>query len=222
MKSTKGAGPLAELRENVADQVTRWGIAATQHGGGPVRAEAVAALSRLRQASLADLGRSPQMWAAVVDCVPDSLRGHTDAPSRAEVATFAALAMFSVHQQGQEVLVHRSGHSLGAALGRLARASTHGEAAMTRRFGALLTSESPEELLQHLRSLISLLRTARSSDDHERLAVQVDYGELARDLWLLMDPDTAPGLRLKWGREFAQFRPDTIATESNETKESVL
>lgn len=217
--SSAPVNPYQQLADNVAERAGRWGRAALDHGGGPVRAEAVAALALLRRASLADLGRDPQVWSAVVDTVPPALRGPGDDPSRAEAAAFAALAMFAVHQQSQSDLVHRRGHSLGAALGHLTQASSHSAAGMTRRFGALMTSESTEEMLHHLRSLISLLRTARRSDGTP-LNVRVDYGALACDLYLLMYPQRAPGVRLRWGRDFARVRPEnTTPTPDTETKE---
>ncbi len=208
MTSSQVTSPLAGLRENVNRQVGLWGHAAVLHGGGPARADAVAALSRLRRASINDLGRMPEVWSAVVDLVPEELRGRSDEPSRAEVAAFSALAMYAVHQQSQDQSVHGVGQSMAAALGQLARGSAHSEAAMTRRFGALLTSESPEEMFHHLRSLVSLLRTAKHADGVRPLAARVDYGRLAGDLYLLLSPRHAPGVRLRWGREFAQFRPE--------------
>ena len=163
-------------------------------------------LSMLRRGTLEDLGRLPEVWTAVVATVPGPLRGAGDEPSAAEAAAFAAMAMFAVHQQSQSILVHQRGRPLGRALGQLAKVSTHSEAGMTRRFGALITSESQEEMLHHLRSLVGLLRTAKRSDGSS-LQARVDYGTLARDLTLLMDPRYAPGVRLRWGRDYARVRP---------------
>jgi len=143
------------------------------------------------------------------------LRGRGDEPSRAELAAFFALSMYAVHQQSQRESVYKRGASLGNALGQLARSSAHGQAAMTRRFGALITSDGPEELFHHLRSLVSLMRTARLSDGRP-LGARVDYGSLAVDLLQLLTPDYAPGARLRWGRDFTNYRPDqTPAVEDN-------
>lgn len=203
--------PYEALADAVGEQISRWGVAVVQHGGGPHRSEAVALLSMLRRGSLDDLGRVPQVWAAVVTSVPESLRGSGDESSPAEASAFAAMAMFAVHQQSQPFIVHERGRPLGAALGQLAKSSAHSEAGMTRRFGALITSESQEEMLHHLRSLVTLLRTARRSDGSP-LQARVDYGTLARDLALLMDPRYAPGVRLRWGRDYARVRPGQGAT----------
>lgn len=215
MSSQEKVRPWEELRDNVGAQVGAWSAASLSHGGGADRSQAVATLAALRQASPADLGRSPEVWSAVVECVPVPLRGRGDEPSRAELAAFFALSMYAVHQQSQRESVYKRGASLGNALGQLARSSAHGQAAMTRRFGALITSDGPEELFHHLRSLVSLMRTARLSDGRP-LGARVDYGSLAVDLLQLLTPDYAPGARLRWGRDFTNYRPDqTPAVEDN-------
>ncbi|MFV0462468.1 MAG: type I-E CRISPR-associated protein Cse2/CasB [Nostocoides sp.] len=198
--------PLDDLRRAVGDHANRWGHAALTHGGGAERSHAVAILAQLRRSSVEDLARDPQIWGGVVECVPIPWQGKGDEPSRAELAAYVALSMYAVHQQSQGYVVQERGRPLGRALGQLAHESSHGEAAMTRRFGALATSDGPEELAHHLRSLISLLRTARTTDDRA-LHARVDYGQLAADIYLLLDPATAHGVRLRWGRDFARIGP---------------
>lgn len=199
--------PLDQLARGVAAQVSRWGAAALEHGGGVQRSEALGVLSLLRRLRLEDLGSHPQLWQAVETVVPEPLRGRGDEASTAETAAFLAMSMYALAQQSRTDNAHANrssgGVPLAVALGVLARSSTHSEAAMTRRFGALLTAQSRGEATRHLRSLVSLLRTARSDDgESRRLAARVDFGELARDLHLLLRPETAPGVRLRWSREF--------------------
>ncbi len=210
MTPAKKRSPTRQLGAQVAARVGGWGAAATQHGGGPVRSEAVGILAQLRRASLADLGSNPAVWGAVIETVPEELQGHGDDPSKAEVAAFAAMAMYAVHQQARPDVVHRKGRPFGQAVGSLARNSSHGGAAMTRRFGALVTSQGAEELLTHLRSLTALIRNAKSPDGRP-LNLTVDYDRLARDLYLLQEPRWAPGVRLRWGRDFAHQPKDTDA-----------
>ena len=61
-----------------------------------------------------------------------------------------------------------------------------------RRFNALVTSDSIDEMAWHLRSLVTQLRGA---------GISLDYAQLAVDLYSFNFPESRDGIRLKWGRQ---------------------
>ncbi len=75
-----------------------------------------------------------------------------------------------------------------------------------RRFNAMITSSSFEELSYHLRHMISLLKSRNPE-------VKVNYAKLAEDLyWYLRGYDER--LRLAWSR--AYYRESYKGEDSNE------
>ena len=79
--------------------------------------------------------------------------------SPAEWAIYTALTLYALHQQGQSSSMHRSGNGLGYAVHKLAAPEkSPEESSVFRRFNALATASSAEELAHHLRGIIQLLR----------------------------------------------------------------
>lgn len=93
-------------------------------------------------------------------------------------------------------------HSLGAAVrslvekdsGKYARLEP-GE--LPRRFAAMVTAQSMSETAHYARQLIQQLRSA---------SIPLDYGLLAQQFYDLQNPYRADGVRLSWGRDYAQYR----------------
>jgi CRISPR system Cascade subunit CasB len=166
-------------------------VSALQRGYLKDRSDAVAALARLRRGAGKAAG-------SVLDIVEHThaaefVRGwDDDAPSYAENAAHVAMTLFAVHQQSQRQAVHVSGRRFGSAVRRLAP-DQRPDGPVMRRFAALGTADSFAELSHHLRGLVQLMRSS---------TVQLDYGQLARDLWLWQLPGRAPQVRLRWGRDF--------------------
>jgi len=116
-----------------------------------------------------------------------------DEPTDAEWAKHLALALYALHQQSiYDTSMHRDGVGLGSAIGELSM-KTASEDAVRRRFAALGTAISFDEVTYHLRSLIRLLRDKR---------IAIDYGLLADDLRALRHPDGQVRIRALWGREY--------------------
>ena len=76
------------------------------------------------------------------------------------------------------------------------------ESGAFKRFSALITSDTIEEVSHHLRGLIQLLK---------REGLPLDYPQLAFDLFELQFPDSAPRVKLRWGQDYYH--------QSNETQE---
>ena len=149
-----------------------------------------AALAQLRLAVDKEPGENPVAWESVVEVLPSTYYGRTDAPSDGEWAVHLALTLYSVHQQGNTSAMHVPGVGFGTASGRLVRGRTPSTKA---RLDAALTSTTFNAQRYHLRSLVGLM----SAD-----AIPFDYGRFAQDLFLVQKPDYRPGVIRRWGREF--------------------
>ncbi|GAA1740569.1 type I-E CRISPR-associated protein Cse2/CasB [Luedemannella helvata] len=175
--------------------------------------EAVGALARLRRG----IGREPGsdytlerylgVPEALVQFVPD------DRPADVEYAVHDAVSLYALHQQSQRKPMHLDGDGLGRAVSSLLN-KTDGPEGVRRRFAALGTASTYQEVIYHLRGLTTMLR------GH---AVPLDYGLLAEDLLDLRKPYGAAKVRAAWGREFFRSRrtveADNSATPANDSQE---
>ncbi|MFB7510344.1 type I-E CRISPR-associated protein Cse2/CasB [Streptomyces broussonetiae] len=158
----------------------------------------VAGMRYLHRVELTDIARTS-------DRLPRSYR-----------AEHAALTLFGLHQHGATQPVHRPATGLGtacrtlradlvaeAAAGRqLSVADEHRVAAgVRRRLAAAATAVDLDELVQHLRGLVPLLR---------RAGIGLDYTRLHRDLCDWMTPHHGRVLRA-WGLQYTD--PITRSTE---------
>ena len=140
-------------------------------------------------------GADPTVWDATLGDLPVGLQGWDDSPSFAESATHLALTLYAVHQQSQAKPMHVVGRGLGNAVRDFIGAGQGEEfesSPTIRRFNALVTSDSIDEMAWHLRSLVTQLRGA---------GISLDYAQLAVDLYSFNFPESRAGIRLKWGRQ---------------------
>lgn len=149
-----------------------------------------AMLARLRLAVDEEPGDSPGVWERVMEAIPESYRGRTDAPSDGEWAVHLALTFYAVHQQGNAQPMHVRDMSFGTASGRLVRNRT---ASTKARLDAALTATTFIAQRYHLRGLIGLMSTD---------AIPFDYGRFAQDIFLIQKPNHRPGVIRRWGRDF--------------------
>ncbi|MFE9575348.1 type I-E CRISPR-associated protein Cse2/CasB [Nocardia sp. NPDC006044] len=156
-----------------------------------------AELAKLRRGLGKSAGSVPEIWDSTIAAVPASLHGADGVddlePSFAEQAAHSALTLFAAHQQSMPVRAHAPGVSFGRAVGILAQSEGRSAEAVTRRFMAVATAQSIDEVLAHLRGLVTQLRTAKQG---------FDYARLADDITGLLTPARAQHVRLAWGREF--------------------
>jgi len=167
-----------------------------------------AQLARLRRGLGKPAGSVPEIWELTIGLVPPSLVSRGDAPSRAEQAAHAAMTLYALHQQSQTVPIHKPGERFGTAVRRL-RAEKSREEAVTRRFMAVATAQSIDELLFHVRGLITQLRREKHG---------LDYAMFADDIHKLLTPGREIGVRLAWGRDF--YRTTSGKDAGNDTTES--
>jgi CRISPR system Cascade subunit CasB len=153
-----------------------------------------AMLAHLRHAVGKPTGSVADIWPVTV---ADVLAGpHAgDNPTPAEIAVHVALTLYAVHQQSVPTRMHQRGQGFGRALRALRPAEAETDP-VRRRFQAVGTADSLDELVHHARGLVQLLRAHRQAQDYALLADQLvswQRGDGVR-------------VRLQWARDF--YRTD--------------
>ncbi|MFJ9380548.1 type I-E CRISPR-associated protein Cse2/CasB [Streptomyces sp. NPDC101455] len=150
------------------------------------------AMRHLHRVEITDDERAAQQ-------LPDSYR-----------AEHAALTLFGLHQSAGADSVHRPGTGLGTAVRGLREGPLSHNAA-ERRLIAAATAHDLDELAQHVRGLIPLLRHA---------GIGLDYTRLYRDLRDWQSPGHARALRA-WGLQYTDPSGSTTAPHEPPDAESV-
>ncbi|CCH29291.1 type I-E CRISPR-associated protein Cse2/CasB [Actinosynnema sp. NPDC047251] len=167
------------------------------------RSAAVAGLARLRRGVGKPAGTVHEVLQYTVS---DRFAGPDagDEPTAGEKAAHVALTLFALHQQSQRTRMHQRGFGLGRSMRLLHPKEFEADVPpVLRRFQALGTSESPEELVHHLRGVVQLLRAN---------GIPLDYGALADDLVQWQRRGGASRVRLRWGRDFYRAPRDNGAS----------
>lgn len=149
-----------------------------------------AALAELRRGLGRPLGSSPAVLELAVNPTATPY-GDGETPDERAIAT--ALGLYAVHQQSQSAPMHLPRTSFGAAVGAIRFRDGVEVRGVTRRFQALGTAQSWDELVHHARGLVQLLRSRGQG---------FDYAELASDLAQFQLPSQKDAVRLRWGRAF--------------------
>lgn len=154
-----------------------------------------AALANLRRGVGRAPGELPELWGSFLQEMPPEFFTQSGSATAAEWAVYLALTLFALHQQSQEKPMCAQGAGIGQAVRRLSNRQKEDpqESGAFKRFSALVTSNSIEEVSQHLRGLIQLLRSE---------GLPLDYPKLAFDLFELQFPDSAPRVKLRWGQDY--------------------
>lgn len=185
------------LRVSVGSTANRLQRNYLERSQTPAGAEARAQLAELRKFS----GRNVQDFPIALENVLLMLNpplseqelGKGNAPSPSEEAAFYALTLFGTHMQGARKPMHSAEIPFATACGRLfARSSSN---SIKPRFDAMQAAADETARMQHLRSLVTLLRSQDLS---------FDYGRFAEDLRALQKPNRKNAILLRWGRQFVQ------------------
>ncbi len=153
-----------------------------------------AMLSHLRRGVGRIPGELPELWGMLLQDLPLELQSKDGTPTPGEWAIYLALTLYALHQQSESANMNQHDVSLGRAVRRLAEPNQEPEESPSfRRFQTLLTASDIQEIAHHLRGMIQLLRSE---------AIPLDYPKLAKDLYFLQFPSTAPQVRLLWGQDY--------------------
>lgn len=154
-------------------------------------------LAQLRRGVGKHPGSLPGLWGITLDGLPNALLS-TDwqgVPTYGEWSVHTAITLFALHQQGHDYktkFMSRDGEKFGMAIRKLAP-SDDDLPRIKRRFDAVITADSIEEVSQHLRGLVQLLKSK---------SIPLDYPELAQDLYWFQIQKARDNVRLKWGQDF--------------------
>ncbi|WP_406490755.1 type I-E CRISPR-associated protein Cse2/CasB [Streptomyces sp. NBC_01604] len=196
--------PAGRYRPFFWEEFARTAAARSQAPGRrqPVPAWAERGLRALRDGLGYEPGSAPAMRPLHRVELTDEARATQQLPDSYR-AEHAALTLFGLHQAAGAEPVHRSGIGLGTAVRNL-REGLLSDHAAERRLIAAATAQDLDELVQHLRGLIPLLRHAGTG---------LDYTRLYRDLQGWLTPDNGRVLRA-WGLQYTDPGPEGTAEEA--------
>jgi len=107
-------------------------------------------------------------------------------------------------------LMHKEGNSIGKAMGKLVKVKGRDSyEGIKRRFDKIVTADSLDELSNHLRGAVQLLRSE---------GIALDYGLLAEQLYRFQFVDNRNTIRLNWGRDFYSTVSDKQTLKRDEEK----
>lgn len=160
---------------------------------GRVKAE----LAGLRKGSGKEPGEVPEIWGYFLADLPDELDSQADEPTKAQNAIYNAMTLFAVHQQSSDIkdkCMHSPNIRLGTACARLIDPQDEkSEERIIHRLNAMMSSVSLKAMINHLRSIITLLK----SED-----IPLDYADLAQLIFLYQFPDKRKDLKYQVARDF--------------------
>ncbi|RPK33125.1 type I-E CRISPR-associated protein Cse2/CasB [Streptomyces sp. ADI93-02] len=133
-------------------------------------------------------------------CPVDDLAARRGEVSAEQEAEHSALALYGLHQQGQDQPMHREQFSLGRSMLVLRRHERTSGEAIDSRFQQIFSAGSTGALQQRLRGLIVQLRDIRQP---------LDYTRLTADLCEWSDSDSRAGVRRRWGLDYYDWTQDS-------------
>lgn len=172
-----------------------------------------AMLAKLRRGIGKEPGELPELFEVLFVDMPEELYGYGDKPSYAVWAIYTSLTLFALHQQGKDRPMSTGGkaegktkgNSLGAAIGLLVKQDRDREAAIKRRFDAVLTANEFTEFAHHARGLIQLLRAGD---------IALDYPRFASELYWYQYDDIRNRIRLRWGKDYYRSAQPSAKVEN--------
>lgn len=131
------------------------------------------------------------------------------AEARMLKALCTAVELYAWHQQSRETSMalqpdEEGGRREFGRSCRLIEPNLEDAAGVRRRLMAIESSSDFEGIRQNLRALIRLMRVGN---------VQVDYGLLARDLYLIQFEGTKGDIFMRWSRAYYGYRDDSANQE---------
>ncbi|MDR1603968.1 MAG: type I-E CRISPR-associated protein Cse2/CasB [Gracilibacteraceae bacterium] len=155
-----------------------------------------AAKAKLRRA----VGKLPQDCPEIWESVLFELEDELARDENALKAIHLALTLFALHDSFFE------GRGLGAAMNKLAPPGDDDKKSKKRRFDAAITSNGYEELSNHLRGLVQLLKQE---------GIGLDCAKLAEDIcWFLRGDEHKNRVTLQWGIDY--YRTNNTENKSKE------
>lgn len=152
-------------------------------------------LAKLRNSIGKDISESIEVWPILFKYLPEELLGDNRGPSYAEKSILVSLQLYALHQQAKTEVVFETKdrfNNIGNSMKQMRTQESNN--AIDNRFNAMLIANNFEEISNHLRHLIKLLR-AKSPE------TKVNYGRLSEDLFCFLI-GYKKNLRLNWARQY--------------------
>ena len=155
---------------------------------------AASELAKLRRCAGKSLEEATDAWEVLFSEAPPEISPRTGnaSPVNTEIASFMALTLFAVHQQGQNVSVNCRDRSFSSAVSLLVK---NGSDSIRNRFNAVMTAQDLTELAHHMRGLIQIMRASPE-------LIGFNYPRLAMDLYEFQFDDSKNKVRLRWAKDF--------------------
>lgn len=187
------------MEKSIIGSVSR--ILSSLYGHGNINK---AALAGARHGASMLSAQAQAVWPVMMAELPESKLSWNGEPTYAEIATYAAIRLYAIHQQGTDTCVYASlahdknsegGTPLFAALANL-RQNEKTRVALDRRVQALLATTNVNSVINSLTHLVAILKAKQP-------IIQIDYACLANELYYFqMNYESANRIRLEWGQQY--------------------
>lgn len=163
-----------------------------------------AILAKLRNSIGKPISQNVDVFKFIFGKLPESLLGRDDYISNSEKSILTTLQLYSIYRQGDTKYnspVEKNKYkNIGNSLKQLRNDENNSSA--DRRFNAMITSETYEELIYHLRHLVKLLKS-KSSEAY------IDFGKLSMDLYYFLE-GYSEDIKFNWSRDYykIEFKGD--------------
>ncbi|BAQ23877.1 type I-E CRISPR-associated protein Cse2/CasB [Streptococcus troglodytae] len=168
-----------------------------------------AMLARLRYSVGKPISEAKEAWPILFENVPENFLSQYEDPSYEEIAILTAIQLYALYQQGMSHNVFDDKAKKFQNIGYSLKSIRTGvdTAAVDRRFNTMITATTFEELVHHLRQLITLLKSKAPE-------TKIDFARLATDLyWFLRDYQET--VRLNWARQYYKHSSEEEAKNDN-------
>ncbi|MGI6689347.1 MAG: type I-E CRISPR-associated protein Cse2/CasB [Christensenellales bacterium] len=157
-----------------------------------------AMLANLRNSIGKPLTESIAIWPLMFEHLPEEFLSRSQSLSKKEKAILNSLQLYALYRQGKKAPASQGAkEERPSNIGRSLNALRTGDNTVStdRRFNALVTAATYDELSHHLRQMINLLKAKTSGE------TGIDFGKLAQDLYgFLTGKDES--IRLNWARAY--------------------
>lgn len=179
------------------------------YGNGNINKSVLAAA---RHAASMNSSQAQPVWPIIMEELDAPMLSYNDELTYAERATYTAIRLYAIHQQGNENIVYASsfskddgpveGKNLFSALANLKQNEAI-QVALDRRVTALLSTTNINSTINALTHLTAILKSAQKTQ-------KIDYARLADDLLVYqLSYEQANQVRLNWGRQY-YYRTNSI------------
>lgn len=158
-----------------------------------------AQIANLRNSIGKPVSQTIDIWPIIFEYFPQEFLGKDKVLSFEEKAILNTLQLFALYQKGVSESAYKYNEesipfaNIGKSLSNLRTGDDI--KAVDRRFNAMITSTTYEELIYHLRQMIKLLKSKLKTD------VFINFPELTNDLyWYLRGYEE--NVKLKWAKSY--------------------